>query len=53
LYEHRIEKAIEGISVQLASIEDLIEMKTGTGRPRDAQDVLALQELLQVRKDRR
>src|SRR5262245_22552352 len=36
---------VQGRLVKLASVEDLIRMKTGTGRPQDAEDVRALRRL--------
>ena len=45
MYSHRVEKALEEVTVQLASIDDLILLKTGTGRLRDEYDVRILTEL--------
>jgi hypothetical protein len=44
-YARRVEKVIAGVTVPIASIEDLIAMKSGTGRAKDASDVAALQAL--------
>lgn len=42
MYRNRIEKDIGGVRLNLASIEDLIVLKTGTGRKQDASDIEAL-----------
>lgn len=44
-WARRIEKDLGGIHVQLAAIDDLIALKTGTGRLRDQSDIEALQQL--------
>lgn len=44
-WARRIEKDLGVTHVQLAAIDDLIAMKTGTGRSRDAADVDALLRL--------
>lgn len=36
---------IHGVTVYIASIEDLIEMKTQSGRPQDLADVASLKEI--------
>jgi hypothetical protein len=45
MYANRVEKTLEGVTVQLASIDDLIVLKTATGRLRDEYDVRILTEL--------
>jgi hypothetical protein len=45
MYANRVEKALEGVTVPLASIDDLIVLKTGTGRLRDEYDIRILSEL--------
>ena len=45
MYANRIEKTITGVTVPLAAIDDLIVLKTGTGRLRDEYDVRILTEL--------
>ena len=42
MYHNRIEKDLGGVRLNLACIEDLITLKTGTGRKQDASDIEAL-----------
>ena len=42
MYFNRTEKDLGGVRLNLASIEDLITLKTGTGRKQDASDIEAL-----------
>ncbi len=42
IYRNRIEKDVDGVRLILPSMDDLISLKTGTGRERDASDVEAL-----------
>ena len=44
-YARRVEKDVAGVKVPVASIDDLIAMKTGTGRAKDASDITALRAL--------
>jgi hypothetical protein len=39
-------RVLSGVEVKIASIESLIEMKSGTGRPQDQSDVEALRKIL-------
>ncbi len=48
MHLNRIEKDIGGVSLRLASIEDLIRLKTGTGRKQDASDIDALKVVSRV-----
>jgi len=48
LFKRRVEKDIGGIPFSFASIDDLIAMKTGTGRSKDASDVVALNKVKYV-----
>ncbi len=47
-YLRRIELRVEGLTVSLASIDDIIRLKTGTGRTKDKADIAALQQLLRM-----
>ncbi len=42
MHGNRIEKEVGGVRLSLASIDDLISLKTGTGRKQDASDIEAL-----------
>ena len=44
-YARRIEKTISGTRIPVASIADLIAMKTGTGRLKDESDIASLRAL--------
>lgn len=48
MYRNRIEKDIGGVLFSVASIDDLIALKTGTGRQQDASDVVALNKVKAV-----
>jgi hypothetical protein len=48
-WDRRIEKVLGDIPVRLAHIDDLIALKTGTGRQRDAADIAALERLKMLR----
>jgi hypothetical protein len=45
LYTHRIRVPVEGISINIASSQDLKILKQEAGRPQDLQDIAALNEL--------
>ena len=48
MYRNRVEKDIGGVRFKLASIDDLIALKTGTGRNKDASDVVALNKVKRI-----
>jgi hypothetical protein len=45
-YDKREEMALEGTTVPVASVETLISMKEGTGRPQDEADAVHLRRIL-------
>lgn len=49
-YARRITPKIADLAVSVASIEDIIRMKTGTGRQKDEADIRSLKRLLELRK---
>jgi hypothetical protein len=48
MYQNRVEKDIGSVRFKLASIDDLIVLKTGTGRNKDASDIVALKKVKQI-----
>ena len=48
IYRNRLEKDIGGVLFKLASIDDLIALKTDTGRNKDASDIVALRKVQQI-----
>jgi len=48
MHRNRIEKDIGGVRFSLASVEDLIALKTATGRKQDASDIEALRVVARV-----
>lgn len=47
-YARRQERELAGFKVALASLDDLIALKTGTGRQHDAADIVALRRLREL-----
>ena len=47
-WARRISRTVEGIEVPIASVEDIIRLKTGTGRLKDEADIKALRQLLRM-----
>ncbi len=43
--DRAVHTEIEGVAVRVASLEDLISMKRAAGRPKDLQDLKALEKL--------
>ena len=48
MYRNRIEKYIGGIQCKVASLDDLIALKTDTGRKQDASDIVALKKVKDI-----
>lgn len=48
-YARRFEGHVQGIIISVAAIEDIIRLKTGTGRQKDEADIRALEQVLRVR----
>ena len=48
MYRNRVEKDIGGVRLKLASVDDLIALKTDTGRTKDASDIVALNKVKQI-----
>ena len=48
-YARRVATPVEGLAVTVASIDDIIRLKTGTGRKKDEADILALNQVKAVR----
>ena len=42
MHRNRISKDVGGVALHIASIDDLVSLKTGTGRQKDASDIEAL-----------
>ena len=44
-FTRRVDKELGGFKLSLASLDDLIALKTDTGRPHDISDIAALRRL--------
>jgi predicted nucleotidyltransferase len=51
LYRNALVVEVEGVQIRLASIDDIIRLKTGTGRDRDQLHISMLQSLKNVKDD--
>ncbi len=49
-YERRVDRSLGGAIVTVASIEDIIRLKTGTGRQKDEADIAALRQILRMER---
>ncbi len=52
VWRHRIHDTIEGIPVEIASLDDLIKMKRAANRAKDREDLKALQEIKRRQKEK-
>jgi hypothetical protein len=53
LWAHSQEMRLFGLPVPVASIDDLIRMKTATGRPKDTQHAMQLQALRKILQEKK
>ncbi len=53
VWRNRVRDEIEGVPVFVASLDDLIKMKRAANRPKDRDDLVALQAIKQRRKKRK
>lgn len=51
-WARRVQRSVEGIAIFIAAIEDIIRLKTGTGRQKDEADIQALRQLLRMESAR-
>ena len=49
-YGRRVDRSLGGAIVRVASIEDIIRLKTGTGRQKDEADIAALRQILRMER---
>lgn len=47
-WARRVERTVERIAIPIASIEDIIQLKSGTGRQKDEADIKALRQILRM-----
>ena len=47
-WARKAQRTVEGINIPIASIEDIIRLKSGTGRQKDEADIKALRQLLRM-----
>lgn len=48
-YARRVTTSVEALEVPVACIDDIIRLKTGTGRKKDEADILALNQVKAIR----
>lgn len=51
-WARRVQRSVEGIAIPIAAIEDIIRLKTGTGRQKDEADIKALRQLLRMQPEK-
>ena len=49
-YGRRVERTLGSTTVTVAAIEDIIRLKTGTGRQKDEADITALRKILRMER---
>lgn len=49
-YARHVTRRIEGVTVRIAAIEDIIRLKTNTGRQKDEADIKALAQLVRMER---
>lgn len=49
-YARRVDRSLGDVTVRIAAIEDIIRLKTNTGRQKDEADIKALTQLLRMER---